>query len=280
MFIRILSSVAFLFLIVLFVPLAFDVGGRDAGLAYSLALVTFYLFLSILRVSTPDSSRFRWTIVQILRSAQWIIVPALLIWALGRFSVDTDNSSGSWVERTFKVTKDAATETHTTTWSRMFGSGGLFDSALLKIWDKSLQISSPFFQLCEGFCSLLVIQATGQLTRWLVNRSDRSDAWMLAIIVAAAGISSSSVYFLWRVLQFPDISTLDATLIGITIAAALRLYRPVPLSDLHGLQAECPVSGSRSHEGRARLSTISAHYHEQLQLVIAGADYDARFRGY
>jgi ICE2 len=222
MFVRILSSIVFLFLIILFVPLAFDVGGRDAGLAYSLALVTFYLFLSVLRVSTPDSSRFRWTIVQILRSAQWIIVPALLIWALGRFSVDTDNSTGSWVERTFKVTKDTA-EIDTTVWTRIFGSGGIFDSALLKIWDKSLQISSPFFQLCEGFCSLLVIQATGQLTRWLVNRSDRSDAWMLTIIVASAGISSSSVYFLWRVLQFPDISSLDSTLIGIAIASAIFL---------------------------------------------------------
>lgn len=99
----------------------------------------------------------------------------------------------------------------------------MFDSALLKIWDKSLHISSPFFQLCEGFCSLLVIQATGQLTRWLVNRSDRSDAWMLTIIVAAGGISSSSVYFLWRVLQFPDISSLDSTLIGIAIASAIFL---------------------------------------------------------
>jgi hypothetical protein len=223
MFIRVLSSIVFLFLIVLFVPLAFDVGGRDAGLAYSLALVTFYLGLSILRVSTPDRSRFRWSIVQILRSAQWIIVPALLIWALGRFSVDVDNSTGSWVERTFKVTKDAGTETNTTAWNKIFGSGGLFDSTLLRIWDKLLQVSSPFFQLCEGFCSLLVIQATGQLTRWLVNRSERSDAWMLTIIVAAAGISSSSVYFLWRVLQFPDVSTLDATLIGITIAGAIFL---------------------------------------------------------
>ena len=222
MLIRVLSSIVFLFCIVLFVPLAFDVGGRDAGLAYSLALVTFYLFLSILRVSTPDHSRFRWTIVQFLRSAQWVIIPALLIWALGRFSVDTDNSTGSWVERTFKVTREAG-ETDSITWSRIFGYGGLFDSALLKIWDKSLQISSPFFQLCEGFCSLLVIQATGQLTRWLVNRSDRSDAWMLTIIVAAGGISSSSVYFLWRVLQFPDISSLDSTLIGITIASAVFL---------------------------------------------------------
>lgn len=44
-------------------------------------------------------------------------------------------------------------------------------------WDKLLRYSTPFFQLAEGFCSLLVIQAAGQITRWLVNR--RSDTWMV-----------------------------------------------------------------------------------------------------
>jgi hypothetical protein len=34
------------------------------------------------------------------------------------------------------------------------------------------------FQLSEGFCSLLVIQAGGQISRWLVNRK-KSDAWMV-----------------------------------------------------------------------------------------------------
>lgn len=46
---------------------------------------------------------------------------------------------------------------------------------------------------------------------------------MLTIIVSAAGVTSSSVYFLWRVLQFPDISNLDSTLIGVAIACACFL---------------------------------------------------------
>ena len=82
---------------------------------------------------------------------------------------------------------------------------------------------SPVFQLLEGFCSLLVIQALGQLTRWLVNRSEWSDFWMLTLIVMSAATSSSSVYFLWRVLQFPDISSIDAILIGVAIATAVFL---------------------------------------------------------
>lgn len=218
MFIRALSSVAFLTLIVLTIPLAFDVGGRDAGLAFSLSLASFYFLLSVLRVTTPDDSRFRWTLIQLVRVTQWIIIPSFLIWALGRFSVDADHDSG-WVQRTFSLKR----ERNASYPEWILGPGGLLESATIGTWDKLLRWSAPVFQLCEGFCSLLVIQATGQLTRWLVNRSERSDSWMLTIIVFAASVTSSSVYFLWRVLQFPEISSLDSTLIGVAIASAVFL---------------------------------------------------------
>ena len=219
MFLRTLSSITFLTLIILTIPLAFDVGGRDAGLAFSLSLATFYLCLSLLRVSTPDTSRFRWALIQLIRSTQWLIIPSLLIWSLGKFSIDADNDSG-WVARTFLPKQK---EAHHSYAEWLLGSDGLLETLTIGSWDKILRFSSPVFQLCEGFCSLLVIQATGQLTRWLVNRSERSDTWMLAIIVFAASVTSSSVYFLWRVLQFPEISSLDSTLIGVAIASAIFL---------------------------------------------------------
>ena len=221
MLIRLLSSILFLSLIISFIPLAFDIGGRDTGLAYSLTLGTYYFLLSLLRLGTPQRSRFRWAAVNIFRTLQWIIIPGALLWALGKFSIDADNTSG-WVERTFKPIKAAhAANESTSEW--LFGKSGLLETLTIGAWDKILRWCSPVFQLCEGFCSLLVIQATGQLTRWLVNRSEWSDAWMLTLIVSAAGITSSSVYFLWRVLQFPDISSLDSTLIGIAIACACFL---------------------------------------------------------
>jgi hypothetical protein len=43
-----------------------------------------------------------------------------------------------------------------------------------------LRYSTPVFQVGEGFCSLLVIQAAGQITRWLVNR-ERGDSWMVSL---------------------------------------------------------------------------------------------------
>ena len=171
---RVISSVIFLTSIILSVPLAFDVGGRACGLAFSLTLATFYFCYSILRLATPDKSRYRWALIQIISWTQWAVLPTLLIWSLNRFSVDPVNNS-SWVERTFSGKR----ATDTSVWEWIFGPDGLAETVTVGVWDKSLRWLTPVFQLCEGFCSLLVIQSAGQITRWMVNRSGRSDSWMV-----------------------------------------------------------------------------------------------------
>ena len=221
MFFRALSAILFLTLIIVLIPLTFDVGGRDAGLAFSLSISSCYFILSLLRISTPDGPSLKRTLINVVRGLQLLILPILCIWALGRFSVDADSSSG-WVERTFQTSKDFF-NSKPNLWHALAGREGLFENVTLGSWDILLRWSSPIFQLLEGFCSLLVIQAIGQLSRWLVNRSEWSDAWLLTLLVTSAGVVSSSVYFLWRVLQFPDISSLDSTLIGIAIASAIFL---------------------------------------------------------
>lgn len=173
---RVVSSAIFLTVIVLSVPLAFDVGGKKCGLAFSLSLSTFYFFLSLLKLTTPGGSRIRSSAIGLVRSTQWIIIPILLIWSLNRFSIDSDNSSG-WVERTFGGTR--AGDHSVRQW--IFGQDGLLEAVTIGNWDKFLRWSAPVFQLAEGFCSLLVIQAAGQITRWLVNRGGRSDSWMVRV---------------------------------------------------------------------------------------------------
>ncbi|EAA65212.1 hypothetical protein AN1382.2 [Aspergillus nidulans FGSC A4] len=215
---RILSSALFLTVTVSSIPLAFDVGGKTCGLAFSLSLATFYFLFSVLKLATPKQSWFRSSLIVLISSLQWVIIPILLIWSLNRFSVDTDNST-SWVERTFSGKR--AQDSSIQDW--LFGRDGLLESVALGNWDKILRWSTPVFQLAEGFCSLLVIQAAGQITRWLVNRGGRSDSWMIGLLVLSASVISSSVYFLWRVLQFPEISNVDAALIGVTVTCAVIL---------------------------------------------------------
>ena len=171
---KVLSSVFFLTSIIVSVPLAFDVGGRACGLGFSLSLASFYFGYSVLRLITPIQSRFRWAFIQVLGLIQWVVVPVLLIWSLNRFSVDTDDST-SWVERTFSGKR--AQDSSVQEW--LLGPDGLVETVTVGGWDKILRWSTPVFQLAEGFCSLLVIQAAGQITRWLVNRGGRTDSWMV-----------------------------------------------------------------------------------------------------
>ena len=180
---RVLSSVVFLFSIIISIPLAFDVGGRASGLAFSLVLASFYFFFSVLRLATPSHSRFRWALVQIITLAQWAILPSLLIWSLNRFSVEPVGNQ-SWVERTF--TGKRATDT--SVWEWIAGPDGLVETITVGGWDKLLRWSTPVFQLCEGFCSLLVIQAAGQITRWLVNKGGRGDSWMVRTLATVRTI--------------------------------------------------------------------------------------------
>lgn len=173
--IRVLSSIVFLTSIILSVPLAFDVGGRTCGLAFSFSLATFYFLYSTFKLLTPDKSRFRYYMVKAIGLMQWIFLPSLLIWSLNRFSVDSE--AGGWIGRTF-----SGKRAHDTSILELvFGPGGILEGLTIGTWEKSLRWSSPVFQLCEGFCSLLVIQAAGQIARWAVNKSSRSDTWMVSL---------------------------------------------------------------------------------------------------
>ncbi|KAI4863837.1 ICE2-domain-containing protein [Hypoxylon rubiginosum] len=216
-FFRIISSSVFLLTIILSIPISFDVGGRDSGLAYSLSLFLFYFLYSTAKLATPENSRIRWTLTKFLQTFQWVLIPGLLIWSLHNFAVDANSTD--WVSRTIG---GLGTHKHTTWSDWFFGNGGLIESVTLGGWDKTLRYSSPVFQLAEGFCTLLVIQAAGQISRWLVNRG-RSDTWVLILLILSASIIASAVYFLWRVALFPSISNVDATLIGVTVTSAVFL---------------------------------------------------------
>src|ERR1700759_3797433 len=55
---------------------------------------------------------------------------------------------------------------------------GRVEKATIIHWNSFLTNFTLMFQLVEGFCSLLVIQSAGQISRWLVNQK-KSDSWMV-----------------------------------------------------------------------------------------------------
>ncbi|EMC97526.1 hypothetical protein BAUCODRAFT_454710 [Baudoinia panamericana UAMH 10762] len=221
MILRFFTSALFLFSIVFTIPLAFDVGGRTCGLAFSLSLAIYYFLLSCLRLATPEQSTWRRRAVQLFGMLQALVIPTLLIWSLNKFSVDSGDDA-NWVTRAFyNATKPLHASPSFNEW--FFGREGMLESFFVGGWDKLLRYSTPVFQLAEGFCSLLVIQAAGQVTRYLVNSSDGGDGWMIGLLVLSGSIISGSVYFLWRISTFPGIDSQDAILIGIAITCAFFL---------------------------------------------------------
>lgn len=157
------SGVVFLSEIILSIPLAFDVGGRDCGLTYSLALAVFYFLLSTARLAAWRPVRPLLRSVELLQYI--VVIPGLLIYALSKFSDDVDDDGGGPGGGLAMSIR-----TDDRTW---------VEQATIGPWEAFLMLSTPMFQLAEGFCSLLVIQAFGQISRWLVNRN-KSDTWMVS----------------------------------------------------------------------------------------------------
>lgn len=170
------------------IPLAFDVGGQECGLAFSLSLELYYFFLATFKYLSLGS-RFRY-IYRVLALLQVLVIPMLLIYHLDVFQ---SGSSHSY-------------------WTQL----------AITSWRNSLNWSTPFFTLLEGFATLLVIQASGQISRYLVNH--KSDSWMIGLLVASGTIISWAVYFLWRIYSFPGVlSITDASLIGVLLTSTIIL---------------------------------------------------------
>ncbi|KAJ6257184.1 hypothetical protein Dda_8070 [Drechslerella dactyloides] len=213
---RLVSSLSFTLLIVVSVPLAFDVGGRDCGLAFSLALSSFYWILSVLRIAINRRPKL-WPMLYVLGFMQYLIVPALLIFNLDRFQNDPLplDATAKKVRRVIGFITEEPEPV-----------GGedpiLWDRLTIVPWNAFLTIFTPIFQLVEGFCTLLVIQSVGQIGRWLVHRK-KSDTWNIVLLIASGSIISSAFYFIYRIYTFPDITAIDATLIGVAVTSSLFL---------------------------------------------------------
>lgn len=222
---NVIFSSVFLLSIVLSIPVAFDVGGRDSGLVYSLALFFYYLFYSTIKIAAHDGSRIQWTVSSALRISQWIVIPTLLIWSLGQFAVDAGSSN--WVERTL----GGMLRSKSTSWTEwIFGKDGIIETVLLGGWDNILLYSGPIFQLLEGFCTLLVIQAAGQITRWLVNRG-RSDTWVVSTLRLHLSVSSGILTSSFR--SHSWLYQAASLLVLSTSSGELRSSHRLAISTLH-----------------------------------------------
>lgn len=179
----------YLALVVLTIPLAFDVGGDSCGLLFSLFLVVAYALLTTLR---RLARRWRFLkAVSILYYTQHVFIPTILMYFVLYYSHKAPES----------------------------------DSWPVVVWRYVLVHATPVFTVAEGFCSLLLIQAASQTLTYL--QENVSDSWLLVSLMGLGATITGALYFLYRIYIHPF--TLDlgnASLLGLflTLCMGLGLY--------------------------------------------------------
>ncbi|CDO55260.1 similar to Saccharomyces cerevisiae YIL090W ICE2 Integral ER membrane protein with type-III transmembrane domains [Geotrichum candidum] len=207
-----LSTFFYYFLILITIPLAFDVGGQDCGIAFTCTLSVFYFVLSTFRLLSKNT-KFRF-ISSSLYHLQQIIIPSLLILHLSIYSPPT---------LTLKEFVEPPAS-NASLGQQVQSEVSHVWLLIIQSWACFVKNATPLFTTLEGFCTLLFIQTAGRFSSWLVKKS---DSWMILHLLTSSCTITGSMYFLYRIYTFPvTISLVSAILIGVvlTLSAIIGLY--------------------------------------------------------
>lgn len=181
-------SVYYLALVVLTIPLAFDVGGIDCGLTYSFLMLALYFVLTTLRLMARRFPILRF--ISVFYYTQHLFIPSILMFFLQYSSQKTP---------TIPV--------------------------VISLWRFLLEHLTLVFTVAEGFCSLLLIQAVSQILDWLTV--NKSDSWLFVSLIGSGSTITGALYFLYRIYVNPFTLELgNASLLGsfLTVTVGLGLY--------------------------------------------------------
>ncbi|KAK4047349.1 hypothetical protein OIO90_006208 [Microbotryomycetes sp. JL221] len=187
----------------LYLPLALDIAGKDCMLALSLMLSLDFFWNATVYLIVRNT-RLR-PISTLLSLLQPVIIPALLLLALNLYSNEQDVSSSTTPSRLL---------ISNTTWSWL--------RQIPDWWEWILRTSSPMFTILEGISTLLCIQALSRFSVKRIQTSRAPDMLQLLVLVLAAGVYVISAYFLWESFDtVPD--RLNAMLTGVAITSVVFL---------------------------------------------------------
>lgn len=177
----------YLALIVLTIPLAFDVGGVSCGLTYSFTMLGLYFVLTSIRLLSRRVRFLR--VFSMLYYAQHVFLPSILMYII------------------------------------LYCSQSQGEFFVISLWRYFLVHLTLIFTVAEGFCSLLLIQAVSQTLNWLTVY--KSDSWLFVSLIGSGCTISGAMYFLYRIYVLPfTIELGSASLLGsfLTLTVGLGLY--------------------------------------------------------
>lgn len=172
--------------LLLAIPLAFDVGGEGCGVSFTMLLTIWYAMVATVRIV------LRGTRLRALGSSLYylsiLVLPSLLLLHLSYYPHMIENP---------------------------------IYQKLVNPWKMLLVYATGPFALLEGFCTLVTIQVVSRLARNLGRRSDVVSIWQLFF---ASVLISLDLFFLARIYTMPSVvGALTATLIGVAITACVSL---------------------------------------------------------
>ncbi|ODV91133.1 hypothetical protein CANCADRAFT_116737 [Tortispora caseinolytica NRRL Y-17796] len=191
-----LNSLLFVALVLLTVPLSFDLGGRQCGLAFTLALDLMSMFFATTRLLTAKTAITK-PVSALLSLAQVLLIPSIFIILLNIYANNNAPPLPGF-------------------------------SIAISIWDWFLENATAWFTILEGFCTLLVIQSTSRAIANRARSTSSKDTWMIISLILSAILISVSAFFLYRTACFPSVSQSppSASALGviITLTVILAVY--------------------------------------------------------
>ncbi|ODV94888.1 hypothetical protein PACTADRAFT_86080 [Pachysolen tannophilus NRRL Y-2460] len=184
---RIIFATIYLALIILTIPLSFELGGIDCGLNFTLTILLLHFILTTARVL-----KYHAVISTFFYYLQHLLLPSLLFIFISTFNNNLNDGS-----------IDGNT------------NAGI-------AWKLFLINSTPLFTILEGFCSLLLIQSIGQYSRWLVFK--KSETWSIIALLTSGFIITASTYFLFNIYVSPPINLSNIGLISASLIGSILTF--------------------------------------------------------
>ncbi|CCH59424.1 hypothetical protein TBLA_0B05980 [Henningerozyma blattae CBS 6284] len=210
----------YLLSVLMTVPIAFQLGGLQCGLAFTLTLFSSYFITTTLNAIARKLrwQRFiAWT--NFLYYFQNFNIIGILHIFLSLFShtelsisMSDENPSMETITSILKNNDTYPSKTISFIYKYFFYYA-------MPRWKFCLSYSTPLFALVEGFFTILAIQVIGETNIWLTTVKN-SSIWIILSLIMSSSMVTTSIYYIYKIYVTPlwHLSNQVASLLSFTFS--------------------------------------------------------------
>ncbi|SCU89749.1 LAFA_0E20582g1_1 [Lachancea sp. 'fantastica'] len=217
---RVVLTTFYLLLIIITIPISFQVGGLYCGLSFTVTLFNLYLVTTTLKIMSGTRGIAKLTSVAYY--AQHFFIPSLLFLFLLGFSHDELKEQ---IDANTRPDESLINVLRRSPKNQSWIFYYYYYQYVVRPWQYMLVRSTPYFTLLEGFFTVLGIQAVGETNRWLSRTQHGSNWWVITGLMTSGGVITASLYYLYRIYVTPiwELDAKTASLLGFTFSIVCGL---------------------------------------------------------